>query len=287
MANYSLSFLWFLWEKKLLVFELVLDCQVRSWQSRVLRHDILHYTSVGLPVFFIFFLMVVPEELIWSENGKFELVDRNRFWIKWIAADKKVVWQTFDNSRARRYEVAFKFVDFRPDWAASYKRSSLKFDERASVCGTTLYVKYKRVELWIIFTLLLTFNNGLLNPLFIWRRISIKEEALRRCGKLTEAWNLFDIRFGYDRRELANTVHHRIKDSAVVGNDCSNPMAIVISLPIWTQILFVAHFWSRSIDPESATSSPYRDSTKECHDPFIDNSTPSPSRFTLLHAQHY
>jgi len=64
----------FLWPKKGLVFVLVLNGKfavLRVWNSTFFMNNLLNDTTICLPLFFSFFLVILPKEIIWSKNRHF------------------------------------------------------------------------------------------------------------------------------------------------------------------------------------------------------------------------
>jgi len=110
--------------------------------------------------------MVFPEVFIWPEDWQFDPFGGS---VRTTSA-KNIMWETVKNSRARRNKAGVVFDYLWPNGSTGDKCPSLEFDQLAAVCSSAFAIDNQWVNLRIILSKLLPFDDSSLHSLLVLLR---------------------------------------------------------------------------------------------------------------------
>lgn len=137
MCSFSLrSFSFHLWVQNFLVFKLFFNVHIESWDSRNVWHQLTDYSRIGLPFFFTFSLVILPEKVVRSEDWELNFCYGTvRAW-----CTQNVMRKTIYDTWTTRLKVTVPFVNLWPNTQEAYKTSFLKVNQVFSIGGSTFSV---------------------------------------------------------------------------------------------------------------------------------------------------
>jgi hypothetical protein len=128
-----LSFGIFLWVKLLFVLKFALDELVIGLKRSCFGHDLSHDTEIGLPFFFIFLLVVLPEEIVGSKNWKSDVGGC----AIGDACAYQVMRKAVDHACAWALEVTVDLMDPWLHREETHESTALEFDHVLTICSAS------------------------------------------------------------------------------------------------------------------------------------------------------
>ena len=138
LMNCSLRCLSYFRIKNLFILKFIFDIYIERWNSWDVWHKLTDHSCVRLPLFFAVSYVILPEEIVWSEDWQFNF----RQGTKWSRCTKNIMWKSINNTRASWLEVAIPFVNFWPNTKEAYETTLLEVDNVFAIVVSLVYYKY-------------------------------------------------------------------------------------------------------------------------------------------------